>query len=241
MEGPSIAEEKGPGGALSMVWGDHNFWGTVYSVTDLLVQTRAISVGKKMKRRGHESCNQHNIEYNVCMLEGGVSLLCSCVQCRRQLWEWCGRSVMFYMSMTWYVIALDRKTMYLPEKGHASAAQGLKNTSGSWSMQGKQTSFTKRWWFSTALLCSYHDEQESTSWGSMNDVLVSLMDLSIQLGSDYLRELNLGRNAHYTSEQTIRELLQCVSLVIDEQILDDVLLLRPMNLLTLLYLSSWYL
>ena len=32
----------------------------------------------------------------------------------------------------------------------------------------------------------------------------SLMDLSITLGSDYLKELNLGRNAHYTSEQTIR-------------------------------------
>ena len=31
----------------------------------------------------------------------------------------------------------------------------------------------------------------------------SLMDLSIHLGSDYHKELNLGRNAHYTSEQTI--------------------------------------
>ena len=50
----------------------------------------------------------------------------------------------------------------------------------------------------------------------------SLMDLSVQLGSDYLRELNLGRNAHYTSEQTIRELLQCLSSVIEEQILDDI-------------------
>ena len=50
----------------------------------------------------------------------------------------------------------------------------------------------------------------------------SLMDLSIQLGSDYLRELNLGRNAHYTSEQTVRELLHCLSSVIEEQILDDI-------------------
>ena len=50
----------------------------------------------------------------------------------------------------------------------------------------------------------------------------SLMDLSVQRGSDYLRELNLGRNAHYTSEQTIRELLQCLSSVIQEQILDDI-------------------
>ena len=48
------------------------------------------------------------------------------------------------------------------------------------------------------------------------------MDLSIQLGSDYLRGLNLGRNAYYTSEQTIRELLQCLSTVIAEQILDDI-------------------
>ena len=49
----------------------------------------------------------------------------------------------------------------------------------------------------------------------------SLMDLSIMLGSDYyLKELNLGRNAHYTSEQTIRELLQCLSSVLEEQILE---------------------
>lgn len=50
----------------------------------------------------------------------------------------------------------------------------------------------------------------------------SLMDLTIQLGSDYLRELNLGRNAHYTSEQTVRELLHCLSSVIEEKILDDI-------------------
>ena len=49
----------------------------------------------------------------------------------------------------------------------------------------------------------------------------SLMDLSITLGSDYLKELNLGRNAHYTGEQTIRELLQCLSSVVEEQILED--------------------
>ena len=50
----------------------------------------------------------------------------------------------------------------------------------------------------------------------------SLMDLSIQIWSDYHRELNLGRNAQYTSEQTVRELLQCLSSVIEEQILDDI-------------------
>ena len=50
----------------------------------------------------------------------------------------------------------------------------------------------------------------------------SLMDLSIQLGNDYLRELNLDRNAHYISEQTIRELLEYLSSVTEKQILDDV-------------------
>ena len=49
----------------------------------------------------------------------------------------------------------------------------------------------------------------------------SLKDLAIELGCDYLRELNLGRNAQYSSEQTIAELLQCLSLVIEEQILSD--------------------
>ena len=50
----------------------------------------------------------------------------------------------------------------------------------------------------------------------------SLMDLAVQLGSDYLRELNLGKNAHYTSEQSVRELIQCISSVIEEQILDNI-------------------
>ena len=38
----------------------------------------------------------------------------------------------------------------------------------------------------------------------------------IQLGGDFLRELNLGRNAHYASEQTIRALLQCLISVIEK-------------------------
>ena len=50
----------------------------------------------------------------------------------------------------------------------------------------------------------------------------SLMDPSVQLGSDYLCELSLGRNAHYTSEQTIRELLHCLSSAVEEKILEDV-------------------
>ena len=37
----------------------------------------------------------------------------------------------------------------------------------------------------------------------------SLKDLAIQLGCDYLRELNIGRNAQYSSEQIISELRTC--------------------------------
>ena len=47
----------------------------------------------------------------------------------------------------------------------------------------------------------------------------SLMQLSINLGVDYLRALHLGGNAQYTSEQIIAELLHCLSVVIDEDIL----------------------
>ena len=47
--------------------------------------------------------------------------------------------------------------------------------------------------------------------------LSSLIDLSIRLGSDYL-----GRNAHNTSEQIVRELLHCLSSAFEEQILDDI-------------------
>ena len=44
----------------------------------------------------------------------------------------------------------------------------------------------------------------------------SLKDLAIQLGYDYLNELSsLGRNAQYTIEQIISELLSCLSLVIE--------------------------
>ena len=44
----------------------------------------------------------------------------------------------------------------------------------------------------------------------------SLADLAVQL------ELNLGKNAHYMSEQSVRELIQCLSSVIEEQILDNI-------------------
>ena len=50
---------------------------------------------------------------------------------------------------------------------------------------------------------------------------VSLMQLSINLGADYLRELHVGRNACYTSEQIIGELLQCLSQVIEEAVLSS--------------------
>ena len=50
-------------------------------------------------------------------------------------------------------------------------------------------------------------------------MFTSLKDLAIQLGCDYLNELSLGRNAHYTSEQIISELLSCLSLLIEQQIL----------------------
>ena len=50
---------------------------------------------------------------------------------------------------------------------------------------------------------------------------VSLHDLAIHLGCDYLRDLNLGGNAHYSSEQCISELLQSLSAVIEERILSN--------------------
>ena len=37
----------------------------------------------------------------------------------------------------------------------------------------------------------------------------------------HMRELNIGRNAQYTSEQSIAELLQCLSQVLEEQIIRD--------------------
>ena len=49
----------------------------------------------------------------------------------------------------------------------------------------------------------------------------SLKDLAIQLGYDYLHKLSLGRNTQYPSEQIISELLQCLSLVIEERIVSD--------------------
>ena len=47
----------------------------------------------------------------------------------------------------------------------------------------------------------------------------SLKDLVILLDCDYLRELCLGKNAQYTSEQIISEFLQCLGLVIEEKII----------------------
>ena len=60
-------------------------------------------------------------------------------------------------------------------------------------------------------------------WLAKEDISIttkfsSLLDLSIQMGNDYLKELHLGGNAHYTSEQSISELLQCLSTTIEEDI-----------------------
>ena len=49
----------------------------------------------------------------------------------------------------------------------------------------------------------------------------SLKEFTIKLGCDYLKELNLGRNAQYTSEQIVSELLQSLSQVSEEKILSD--------------------
>ena len=49
----------------------------------------------------------------------------------------------------------------------------------------------------------------------------SLKDLAIRLGCDYLCELVRGKNVQYSSEQIVAEILQCISLVIEEQILSD--------------------
>lgn len=49
----------------------------------------------------------------------------------------------------------------------------------------------------------------------------SLKDLIISLGCDYLRDLSLGRNAQYSREQIISELLRSLSLVIEEHILSE--------------------
>jgi hypothetical protein len=45
----------------------------------------------------------------------------------------------------------------------------------------------------------------------------SLKQLAISLGCDYLRELSIGKNAQYSSEQTIAELLHCLAQVLEEQ------------------------
>lgn len=50
----------------------------------------------------------------------------------------------------------------------------------------------------------------------------SLKDLTITLGCDYLRKLNLGRNAQYSSEHYVAELLLYLALVIEKQIVSDI-------------------
>lgn len=69
-------------------------------------------------------------------------------------------------------------------------------------------------WFSKKLLL------ELVYWLAKEDVkYASLMKLCINLGAEYLRELNIGRNATYTSEQIIiGVLLECIVAVIVEEI-----------------------
>ena len=50
---------------------------------------------------------------------------------------------------------------------------------------------------------------------------IPLKDLAIRIGCEYLRELSLGGNAQYNSEQTVAELLHCLSQAIEEKILFD--------------------
>ncbi len=49
-----------------------------------------------------------------------------------------------------------------------------------------------------------------------------LKDLVVRLGWDYMRDLFVRRNAQYTSEQTIAELLQCLAQVIEEKTVADI-------------------
>ena len=67
-----------------------------------------------------------------------------------------------------------------------------------------------------ALKCIYfltkHEIPHTTNFSG-------LLDLAISLGCDYLRELRRGANATYRSEQAIAEFVECISSVIQENIL----------------------
>ena len=52
------------------------------------------------------------------------------------------------------------------------------------------------------------------------------------LGCDYLCELNLGRDGQYSSEQIIAEMLQCLSQVIEEQIISGLQSSNSFSLMT---------
>lgn len=49
----------------------------------------------------------------------------------------------------------------------------------------------------------------------------SFKELVIHLGCDFLRELRLGKNAQYSSDQIISEVLHCISLTIKEQTISE--------------------
>ena len=50
-----------------------------------------------------------------------------------------------------------------------------------------------------------------------------LLDLAIDLGSDYLQALRQAGNAHYRSEQIMYEYVQCLSKCIQENVISDML------------------
>ena len=50
----------------------------------------------------------------------------------------------------------------------------------------------------------------------------SLRKLCLDLGCEYFKELNVGRNAHYSSHRIIEEWLKVLSDIIEEDVLDQV-------------------
>ena len=117
---------------------------------------------------------------------------------------------------------MDKKALRSPEEGHNTAPQRLQNAQRSRRAGSYQAGVTEtiRQAFSSRVtlqrkaligalnLIYWLAKQEVAHTTKFN----SLKDLAIQLGCDYLRELSLGRNAQYSSEQIISELLQCLRL-----------------------------
>ena len=64
---------------------------------------------------------------------------------------------------------------------------------------------------------------------SITTKFTSLLDLSIQMGNDYLKELYLGGNARYSSKQSI--IVQCLCTTIEEDIVSSLKLSRYSTLM----------